>query len=394
MSEKYEILIAGGGLVGASLACALRGQSLRIAIIEAQTWAAPRQAGDERVIALSEGSRRILKRLGVWENIAAHVTAIRFIHVSDQGHCGFTRLSHREIGVEALCYVIEACFLRRGLQTTLKNQARITIYDESEVKQVITSPQSVETQITGKKNTVLQAKLLVAANGGNSALTQQIELPMRRRDYQQTAIIATVIPSHPKLYTAFERFTPTGPLALLPMAEGCYSLVWTVQSEQTEEWLSWADETFLDRLQQHFGWRLGRFLSVSKRYAYPLQLAQMTKFIFPRLVFIGNAAHTIHPVGGQGFNLGLRDAAALADVLLASNQQNEEIGSIEMLRRYESARSDDQQQTIWFTDSLARLFSNNFFPAVISRNMGMLLLDQFSGVKNRFIRQAAGLKQF
>lgn len=397
----YDILIVGGGMVGASLARALTGSPLRIGVIEAVPFDAPDQPSfDVRAIALAQGSRRIFSAIGVWERMRElGVSAITRIHVSDRGHFGSARLSAAEEGVEALGYVAEAGVLGRALGEGLAELPNVELLCPARVLEVATDQAQARVLVdqAGSRRE-LRARLLVAADGGRSTVRDLTGARIVRLGYGQTAVIANVVTDRPHGGVAYERFTDTGPLALLPSTaprgsaeevhgDRRWSLVWTVRSEQTPEVLALDDGPFLAALQARFGQRAGRFVATGSRSAYPLGLQYVRDHVRPRLAFIGNAAHTIHPVGGQGFNLGLRDVAVLAEVIAGADDP----GSAAVLRAYGDWRRGDYLRVLAFTDGLARLFSNNLPPLVLARSAGMVALDLLPPARHLFARQAMGL---
>jgi 2-octaprenyl-6-methoxyphenol hydroxylase len=393
MRADYDVLIVGGGMVGASLARAVSGQGLKIGVIEAWPYQSQNQPSyDDRVLALSWGTRLILQGMGLWGALQAEAEPIRDIHISDRGHFGFARLNHRDEGVEALGYVVTARDLGQVLLQGLEALDDIDLLCPA-ILEGFTQQASelmVEIERSGRREQ-LSARLLVAADGGDSKVRRLLDLPSTESSYGQTALIANVTPERPHQGVAYERFTDSGPLAMLPMSGGRCSLVWTARDEQVDELLSLDDAAFLARLQARFGYRLGRMEKVGERLAYPLKLRRVKELVRPRIAFAGNAAHTLHPVTGQGFNLGLRDVAALAEILADAARQQADPGSEENLRRYVAWRQADQDRVSFITDSLARLFANPFTPVRMARNLGLLGLDLTPGLKHLVARQFMGL---
>ncbi|MDH5395491.1 MAG: 2-octaprenyl-6-methoxyphenyl hydroxylase [Gammaproteobacteria bacterium] len=400
-NTDYDLIIVGGGLVGASLACALAESSLRIAMIEAFPFAADnaeyQPAFDARSVALSYTSKQVFEGMGLWPSInKLGVAAIKKIHVSDRGHAGVTRLNALDENVEALGYVVETRVIGKALFAALSQHANITLIAPAELKdfELATGSASVNIKQNNEMKT-LTAKLLVAADGGDSVVRRLSGVRIKQRNYDQVAVIANVASDKPHQNQAFERFTDSGPLALLPMAataeeKNRYSLVWTIDSSQQEDMLSWDDETFLYKLKERFGVRAGNFTQVSSRHSYPLCLMRAQEHVRERLAIIGNAAHTLHPVAGQGFNLGLRDVAALAQVIIDAQRDNKDIGALTILKEYADWRRRDHIQTAMATDSLVRLFSNNFLPLAALRNLGLLVVDLVPPLKKVFARHAMG----
>lgn len=392
MTTETDVLIIGGGLVGASLACALGQAGVRTRVVEAFTFAAEQQPGyDERSIALAQGSQRIFAGLGLWQALAADACPIHTIHVSDRGHFGFTRLQREQEGVPALGYVATARVLGRVLLEGLQRLDNVQILAPARLAALHIDADGVQADI--EQQGVSQrcsARLLVAADGAQSAIREQFGIATTRRDYAQTAIIANVTTDKPHQHVAYERFTDSGPLALLPMTGGRSALVWTVRADQSDAVMALDDAAFLERLQRRFGYRLGRFTKVGIRNAFPLQLVQAKESVRPRLALIGNAMHTLHPIAGQGFNLGLRDVAALVDVLLDARRAGRDIGDLQVLQRYAAWRQSDQRRVAWFTDGMVRLFGQSLPPVAWLRDAGMLALDLCPPAKRWFGRMTMG----
>ncbi|MEW8097645.1 MAG: 2-octaprenyl-6-methoxyphenyl hydroxylase [Candidatus Thiodiazotropha endolucinida] len=393
MADSFDLLIVGGGMVGASLAHAVSGQGLRIGVIEAWPFDSSAQPSfDDRVLALSWGSRIILQAMGVWDDIQVAAEPILNIHISDRGHFGFTRLNHLDEGVEALGYVVTARTLGQALLPDLVNHDAIKMICPARLKSFAVSDRDVEVRIgQDDGEQVLNTRLLVAADGGDSLVRQFLSIPLKEKSYGQTAIIANLRAEQAHRGIAYERFTNTGPLALLPMCDDRLSMVWTAKDDQVAELMALRDEAFLLRLQDRFGYRLGRLSELGKRVAYPLRLRQAVEQVSSRVALIGNAAHAIHPVTGQGFNLGLRDVAVLADLVSDAAQRGQDPGDIELLKEYESWRKKDQNSVAMITDSLARFFANPFGPLRLVRNLGMVGLDVVPSMKHLVARQFMGL---
>lgn len=407
----FDLIIIGGGLVGASLACALSqsAPSLEIAIVEAYPFKTSdseyQPAFDARSVALSYTSKQVFEGMGLWSSInKLGIAAIKKIHVSDRGHAGVTRLNAADENVEALGYVVETRVIGQALFDALHKQQNVTLIAPAKLKNFELNTESasaiLETGIDHDvENKTLTAKLLVAADGGDSVVRRLSGVRIKQRNYEQSAIIANVATDKAHYNQAFERFTDSGPLALLPMVAteneaNRFSLVWTINSADTEEMMNWDNETFLLKLQQRFGLRAGQFVHASERHVYPLSLMRAQEHVRERLAIIGNAAHTLHPVAGQGFNLGLRDVAALSQVIIdavrSNDAENNDIGSLTVLKTYADWRRRDHVQTAMATDSLVRIFSNNFLPLAALRNLGLLVVDVIPPLKKVFARHAMG----
>ena len=394
MNPDYDILIVGGGMVGASLALALRHSGLRLGVIEAVPYGAVAQPSyDDRSVALAYGSRRIYTGMGVWQRIEeGGVTPIRRIHVSDRGHFGGARLDSAAMGVEAMGYVVENRVLGAALMQLLTTSENINFISPAEMHDVEFTAHAAHVSVTQSGVTSkLSARLLVAADGGRSAVRTRLGIATTREDYAQCAVITNITLEHPHGGIAYERFTEQGPLALLPMSDNRCSVVWSLSPVEAERVLALSDAEFLQQLHACFGDRLGAFVRAGRRHSYPLTRTRVAEHVRPRLVLIGNAAHTLHPVAGQGFNLGLRDVAALAQVLVDAQGAGCDIGDPAILQRYAAWRRRDNTAVSAFTDGLVRVFSNALPPVVMARNLGLLLLDLVPPVKRGLMRRTMGL---
>ncbi|WJW75877.1 2-octaprenyl-6-methoxyphenyl hydroxylase [Thiohalobacter sp. IOR34] len=390
--DSYDILIAGGGLVGASLACALGGQGLRIGLIEAHPFEAADAPGyDDRAIALAQGSQCIFQGMGLWPALAPHASPIERIHISDRGRFGFARLDAGEAGVAALGYVALGRDMGVVLGRRLAELEDVELLCPARFVEVALDEAQVQVDIEqdGRQRR-LGARLLVAADGSRSPIREQLGIATRVRDYGQTALIANVTPQRPHRQVAYERFTDSGPLALLPLDGERCALVWTLAREAVDEVLALDDAAFLAALQDRFGYRLGRFLKVGRRDVYPLSLLRAREAVRSRLALIGNAAHTLHPIAGQGFNLGLRDVAALAEVIVDAVRAGEDPGALQVLDRYAGWRAADQRRVMAFTELLLRLFGNPLPPVAWARDLGLLAFDLLPPLKRQFGRLAMG----
>jgi 2-octaprenyl-6-methoxyphenol hydroxylase len=393
METDFDILIVGGGLVGASLACALRESGLRVGMIEAARLPlSDRPRFDDRTLALAYGSRRIFEGLGVWRAIADRGAApIRRIHISDRGRFGFARLHATDLGLEALGYVVSAPVLGKSLYEAIEGRPDIRVIAPAAVQSVEIRHDAAHVRVGeagGARE--LTARLVVAADGANSPIREAAGIVANRIDYRQSAIVSAVSTERAHEGTAYERFTGSGPLALLPAGPDYCAVVWTVAANKVATVVEWDDPMFLAQLQKRFGERLGRFLRVGGRQVHPLALTRVREHVRPRLVIIGNAAHTVHPVAGQGFNLGLRDVAALAETLVEGEDRGD-IGDLARLRRYAERRARDNQVVSGFTHSLVRIFSNDYWPIAGLRDAGLIAVDLLPPVKRGLIRITSGL---
>ncbi len=391
----YDILIVGGGLVGASLALALARSELRIGIVESQQWRLPSApAYGDRTLALAQGSRRIFETMGLWPAIAEHagVTPIRRIHISDRGRFGIARLDAADAGIEALGYVVETPGLGGVLYRALQQVAALELIAPAtmETLSFTNDMAHVHVKHNGRDST-MTARLIVGADGGRSQVREAVAIGAHTKDYGQTAVVANVTPEQAHDCIAYERFTEDGPLALLPMRDNRCTVVWSVRHRQARVTLAWDDRLFLQQLQECFGDRLGQFRRTSRRHGYPLMLTRVDAHVRARVVLIGNAAHTVHPVAGQGFNLGLRDVAMLSQVLVEALRAGRDIGELGVLAQYTRSRRRDTRVITGLTDGLIRVFANSLPPLAIARNIGLITADLLPPLKRTLIRRTSGL---
>lgn len=394
MSEYVEVdlAIVGGGLVGASLALALRPTGLRVALIEGVAPdAATQPSFDDRTTALGNGTRRVFESLGVWSEMVGEAAPIREIHVSDAGRAGFARLDAREHDIDAFGYVITNRSMGRALNAALAEHVSLERRMPARCTSVTFGDDGVLLN-TEPGEQPLRARLVVAADGANSLVRSAAGLEASVEDYQQVAIVAHVASSRPADGTAYERFTSTGPFAVLPLHDGHYGIVWTLSAADAEEVLALSDADYLARLQLAFGWRIGRLLRVGRRQAYPLRLTRAAAVTAERCVLIGNAAQALHPVAGQGFNLGLRDAVTLAELLADAKreQRGVDVGSAGLLAEFARRRSVDREGIIDFTDRLVKLFGDQRPGVPLMRDIGLLLFDLSPTAKQAMSRLSWG----
>ncbi|AAN53853.1 2-octaprenyl-6-methoxyphenyl hydroxylase [Shewanella oneidensis MR-1] len=396
--QNVDIAIVGGAMAGATLALALARLSgtekpLSIALIEAHLPDHNHPGFDARSIAIAHGSIFELSRLGLWPKLAHLGTAIKDIHISDRGHFGMTELNASQFHLDALGHVVELERVGQVLFSEL-NKTQVKLYCPAKLSELIPDIDSHTLVLDSGER--ICAKLVVAADGLQSKVRSSFYLPITQVAFEQTAIIANLQTDKPHQHWAYERFTETGPLALLPMADSQgqprLSLVWALDHHRAQTMLNAPKAEFLAELQQAFGYRAGQFIDVSERHAYPLNLSYMPRPIHHRCVFIGNAAQTLHPIAGQGFNLGLRDVVSLLEVLNTAREQGEDIGSAAVTHAYLHVREHDRNSTIRNIEFLVRGFSNQYWPLALGRNLGLRLLSWFPPLKTPVAQKAMGWK--
>jgi 2-octaprenyl-6-methoxyphenol hydroxylase len=399
IENDYDIIIAGGGMIGTCLALALAPLKLRVAVVEpVQRTNAEQPSFDDRSTALSRSTQRMFEAMRLWPEVVAASTPIKHIHVSDQGRFGFSHIDADEQKVEALGYVVINRVLGEVLQSRTgqvkdldwMSPACITkARAEGETQFVTIEQDDLERELT--------CRLLVAADGANSSVRDMIGISAKKTDYKQMAVIGNLLPQKPMNNTAYERFTLEGPMAMLPVADDRAAFVWTLPPDMAREVLQLSDSEFTQKLHHAFGGRLGEFSKIGKRAAYPLSLSKANGLIGNRSVLVGNAAHGLHPVAAQGFNLGMRDVAALCDCLYdeqrdASQSDREfDPGSPVILNKFADWRRVDQSKVVHFTDNLVRLFASPRRPVAMLRNIGMLGFDLVPGVRRLFAKHTMGL---
>jgi len=400
---QQQVIIVGGGMVGLSLSLMLAKANIAVKLLEAvkypnyddQNVAPYHSSFDARNTALSRRSVQIYQKLGLWDALQQHATPILQVHITEQGSFGKARLIAEQEKVESFGQVIENAWLGRVLLTQVRQQPLIELIDGVQVTALTQDAEHVHIEARrGEETLKLESKLLIAADGRDSFCRQAIGVGVDVHDYDQVAIVTTVQTSKPHEQVGFERFSALGPLALLPLpGEYRRSVVWPVKKGTESEWLGDEnDQHFLSALQQTYGDRAGKFEKTGKRFSYPLSQVLAHKQAVGRVILMGNAAHTIHPVAGQGFNLCLRDADVLVRYLVNQLTTSDDLGNPDNLLAYEQARLSDQQRVIKFCDTVVRGFSNQNPLLKLIRNTGLIAFDVIPGVKPLVANYAMGLK--
>ncbi len=387
--ETVDVLIVGGGLVGSSLAIALDDSAWRVALVET---AAPKinsqPSYDERNLALACATVNALDALDVWPSVSSRATPIRNIHISRQGEFGAVRLNAAKHDVDFFGAVIPARELGNGLLDRLDRCQSLIRFAPASLQSIERGDDEIVARVkTADGETTIRTRLLVGADGTESLVRSALNIDVERVDYEQTAFVTTIQAERP-IDSAFERFTATGPLALLPLGDRRFGVVLTVPTDDAARVVAFDAMAFVECLHQRFGWRLGRFSRPGRRVSYPLKRVQAQRLIAARSVLIGNAAQTLHPIGAQGFNLGLRDALTLAELL----RDAADPGADTMLSDYVARRREDREGTIAMSDGLARWTSSESPPLKILRSLGLLALDRIEPLQSALVARGMGFR--
>jgi 2-octaprenyl-6-methoxyphenol hydroxylase len=399
-NSSYDIVIVGGGMVGISLALLLAEQqhSWKILLLEAQAYqqsggTEDRPSFDARSTALSWSSRKIFEAAGLWSALQSQASKIEKIHVSDRGHIGLTRIDAEEAGVEALGYVLENRWIGSVLLERLATSS-VEVLAPARVATIKPLKQGMRLTLEDSDQCI-ESSLVVIADGANSQTAQKTGIHSNQKPYGQQGIIANIALEKPHSGVAYERFTDQGPMAMLPLGnhEGSprCALVWTQPTAIAKQLMAATDEEFLSALQERFGYRLGMLKRVGERHSYPLALTTSTEQVRRNLVVLGNAAHSLHPVAGQGFNLSLRDVAVLADVLGSARSCGDDFAALETLESYQKQQLADQQNTLVFSDNLPKLFAQPSSAVALGRNSGLLMMDLIPSLRGRFAQFGMGM---
>ncbi|WP_159084681.1 2-octaprenyl-6-methoxyphenyl hydroxylase [Dongshaea marina] len=397
MTKPFDLVIIGGAMTGATLACALStelaraGSVMKIAVIDSHAPQPEEHPGfDGRSVAFAAGTCQRLDHYGIWPELAAKAYPIRSIHVTDLGHAGRVLLESSEHHCDAFGQVLQlhqaGAVFNRALQSS-----GCELLIPRRVMQIEREAERVTLHLDNGER--IQTRLLVLADGGRSPLRDQLKIPLRRIDYGQYGLTAVVEASAPVAGRAFERFTPEGPLALLPLDDSHFGVVWSVGKELRETLAGLDDRAFLSRLQQSFGFRLGRLRLKVRQSSYPLQIQLADYPLSHRVLLLGNAAHSLHPVAGQGFNLTMRDIDALTEVLVDAHNRGEDPGAFSVLNRYWQQRKSDVEQTSRLTSSLVACFSNHYWPLVCGRTLGMKGMALLPSLQRSLVRRTMGITQ-
>ncbi len=405
MEQDFDVVIVGGGMVGASLAVALSFTSKRILVVEpSHPGSAAQPSYDERTVALTYSARNIFSAIGVWKQIeSAGVQPIYDIHISNRGHFGQAHLCAAHAGTEALGYVVPTRVIGECLWEQIEQAKNITLCCPATVEALTSTDDNCSVVIAqGKKSTTARCRLVVLADGGRSTLARQSGLVPESKSYGHSAVLSIISVDRPHNGRAYERFTRHGPLALLPLGQSGehessndeknsdrYAVVWSTDNSQVDARLELDDQDFIEALQQEFGDRAGNFFRPTQRKAYPLSNARVESPVNGRVVAIGNAAHTVHPVAGQGFNLGLRDVACLAEII--HDCAVSQLGSAQMMHRYASSRLEDTTRVDKFTHSLIEIFANEYAPLSLARNLVLKAIEYCPPAKRLLLRRTMGL---
>ena len=401
----YDLVVVGGGMVGASFCCALEqalGETpLSILVIEAispNANSAKQSSFDARSTALSFGSRKFLEGIGLWQALDDAVSAIHDIQVSDRGRLGCVEINRDEQGVEALGYVVENKRLGQVLNARLNESRKINLLCPSLVSSVKATEKGMLRGLNhGDTETSVDASLVVLADGGKSPVCEQLGIEHSIERYDQHALIANIVLEKPHQHVAFERFTDTGPLAVLPLqlidGKNRGSLVWTLSVEQAAQYREMNEEKLLPLLQERFGYKLGKILEIGETFVYPLSLSIAKEQVRPGLALLGNVAHSLHPVAGQGLNLALRDTRALVDVLINAKQRGLGLGEMNVLLEYVARQQADQATTTQFTHNITKLFSSNNEAKVWLRKFGLVALELLPTLRRSLAERAMGLSK-
>jgi 2-octaprenyl-6-methoxyphenol hydroxylase len=384
-----DVAVVGGGIVGLTLATALRASGIQVAVIEAQT--SEGAAARRRAYALSLTSGDIFKGLGLWPQIGPYICHFQQVRLSDGDYPQVVRFLPNDLGTEAVYYGAEHQVLMAALQQAVKQAGNIHYFTEASLEISNFAPDTINARLrTPEGDRILQAALVIAADGRQSPLRQQANITAFGWQYWQSCITTVLEPELDHQNIAYERFWPSGPFAILPLPGQRCQIVWTAPHDEAEAILRLSETEFMAELEHRYGSQMGRLRRLTPPAMFPVQLMQCDRYVQPRLALVGDAAHSCHPVGGQGLNMGIRDAAALAEVLMVAHQQGEDLGSLVVLHRYERWRRRENWVILSFTDLLTRTFSNQIGPVVALRRVGLWSLNRVPLLRRLALRLMTG----
>ena len=389
--KEFDIVIAGGGLVGLSLAAVLGKADFQVAVLEARQaefdW--PEGSIDLRVYAITRASQALFIDAGVWPAVQAKAAPFREMRVWDAGGNGDIHFDSAELGEPCLGHILESRVIEKALLDVVADLPSVDLFCPASVKAF--EEQGDRQQVELQDGRLLGAKLLVGADGKDSLVRGNAGIHARASDYGQQALVAVVSTRYPHADTAWQRFLPSGPLAFLPLTDGRCSIVWSADSDEARRLMELDDAGFCAALGEAFDYRLGEVLDCGERLLFPLRRQYAERYVAPRLALVGDACHVVHPLAGQGVNLGLKDVRELTDTLLRAREKERDIGSLPVLRRYERARKGDNLATMLVMDGFKHLFGSRVAPLRWARNLGLNLVDAAPPLKNQIMRAAMGL---
>lgn len=384
--ERFDLIIVGGGLVGASLALALRSSGLSIALIDA------RQPGfdDPRLLALNSSSCQFLKNLGLWQKLALHATPIHQVHVSQRGHFGAVRLHRDDVCLPSLGHVIPACFIETAMHDALQALPHFTLFQPATLQTLQSDDHGVEiTIMSAQGEKKLYSPILIGADGTESTVRTQLGMTVKTVDYQQSAIVTKTLLHRSHQNIAYERFNAHGAIAMLPLTDDTCATIWTADNEKVAQLMALSEVEFLQTLQKEFGYRLGRLQGVQQRHVFPLRMVQVENAVVQGVYLLGNSAHTLHPIAAQGLNLALYEVASLAQHMMEKRANNEWLTTVD-LQQIGVQTQKQQAISINLSHRLAKLFSNKSVWIAMALQLGMIGLDVATPIKKRFIENVMG----
>ena len=391
LGYDYDLAIVGGGIIGLTLACALKDSGLSVVLIEAKPYSMAAAKGQAYAVHLL--TKRIFEGIGIWDQILPQIATFRQVRLCDADHPDVVEFQPADLGTDALGYVAEHQALLAPLQEFLQECTNVSYLCPAEVVKTQYEPDGVEIELrTGTESRTIRTRLIVAADGARSRIRDWAGIRTRGWQYWQSCIVAFVKPEKSHNDTAYECFWPSGPFAILPLPGNRCRIVWTAPHQEAKALVALDDEQFLAELSRRYGDQMGRLELEGDRFVFSVQLMQSDRYVLPRLALIGDAAHCCHPVGGQGLNMGIRDAAALAQVLRSAHQLGEDIGDLPVLKRYERWRKQENLTILGFTDFLDRMFSNNWLPVVVVRRFGLWMLQRVRPLKIFALKLMTGLR--